>query len=120
MLVKQLFHTMLSMYTNDPRNLGIQSPTGEGKNYVIKKVADLFPKEDVIKYVGMTDKSTFHRNSKIVTKNNNGDYEFIDKVLENLDKDIEDKQSEILTTDENVKDNKTSITEANIKKQVKS
>jgi hypothetical protein len=103
-LVKQLFYTMLSMYTNDPRNLGIQSPTGEGKNYVIKKVADLFAKEDVIKYVGMTDKSIFHRDGKLVTKNANGEYEVIDEVLEKLDEDIEDKESQLSNTnDRNLK-----------------
>src|ERR671933_285240 len=103
-LVKQLFYTMLSMYTNDPRNLGIQSPTGEGKNYIIKKVADLFPKEDVIKYVGMTDKSIFHRNGKLVIKNDNGEYEDIEQVIEKLDEDIEDKKTEQYNTkDRNTK-----------------
>ena len=103
-LVKQLLYTMLSMYTNDPRNLGIESPTGEGKNYVIKKVADLFPKEDVIKYVGMSDKSIFHRNGKLAIKNDNGQYEFIDEVLEKLDEDIEDKQNQLYNTkDRNTK-----------------
>jgi hypothetical protein len=103
-LVKQIFYTMLSMYTNDPRNLGIQSPTGEGKNYIIKKVADLFPKEDVIKYVGMTDKSIFHRNGKLVIKNDNGEYEDIEQVIEKLDEDIEDKKTEQYNTkDRNTK-----------------
>lgn len=103
-LVKQILYTMLSMYTNDPRNLGIEAPTGEGKNYVIKKVADLFPKEDVIKYVGMSDKSIFHRNGKLVIKNDNGEYEFIDEVLEKLDEDIEDKESQLSNTkDKNLK-----------------
>ena len=91
-LVKQIFYTMLSMYTNDPRNLAINSPTGEGKNYIIRKVADLFPKEDVIKYVGMTDKSIFHRSDRLVIKNDTGEYEVIDEVLEKLDEDIENKK----------------------------
>jgi hypothetical protein len=92
-LVKQIFYTMLSMYTNDPRNLAINSPTGEGKNYIIRKVADLFPKEDVIKYVGMTDKSIFHRSGRLVIKNDTGEYEVIDEVLEKLDEDIENKKT---------------------------
>jgi hypothetical protein len=92
-LVKQIFYTMLSMYTNDPRNLAINSPTGEGKNYIIRKVADLFPKEDVIKYVGMTDKSIFHRSDRLVIKNDTGEYEVIDEVLEKLDEDIENKKT---------------------------
>jgi hypothetical protein len=30
-LVKQIFYTMLSAFTNKPINLAINSPTGEGK-----------------------------------------------------------------------------------------
>ena len=41
-LVKQIFYVMLSMYTNNPINLAINAPSGEGKNYVIKKVGELF------------------------------------------------------------------------------
>jgi hypothetical protein len=100
-LVKQLFYTMLSMYSNDPRNLAIQSPSGEGKNYVIKKVADIFPKEDVFKYVGMTDKSLFHRSGKLVIKNEGtGEYEDVEELGERIDNDIEDKENQI----ENTKD----------------
>jgi hypothetical protein len=47
-LVKQIFYTMLSAYTNNPTNLAINSPSGEGKNYVLRKVAENFPKEDVL------------------------------------------------------------------------
>ena len=103
-LVKQIFYTMLSMWTNDPRNLAINSPTGEGKNYVIRKVADLFPKEDVIKFVGMSDKSLFHRSGQLVIKNESGEYESLDEMLEKIDSDIEDKTSESHTTkDSNLK-----------------
>jgi hypothetical protein len=97
-VVKQILYTMLSMYTNDPRNLAINSPTGEGKNYVIRKVSDIFPKEDVIKFVGMSDKSLFHRSGNLVIKNDIGEYESIEETLERIDSDIEDKESEMLTT----------------------
>lgn len=46
-LVEQLMDTMLSAYTNNPKNLAVIAPTGEGKSYVVNKVADCFPKEDV-------------------------------------------------------------------------
>jgi hypothetical protein len=36
-LVKQIFYHMLSAYTNNPLNLAINSPSGEGKNYVLRK-----------------------------------------------------------------------------------
>ena len=47
-LVKQLMYTMLSAYTNNPFNLGINSPSGEGKNWVLRKVAEKFPREDIV------------------------------------------------------------------------
>src|SRR5438552_4192281 len=96
-LVRQVLYTMLSMYTNDPRNLAVNSPTGEGKNYVIRKVADLFPKEDVIKFVGMSDKSLFHRPGELVIKNEQGEYEPIDGIIRKIDSDIEDKLNEAKT-----------------------
>jgi hypothetical protein len=103
-LVKQIFYTMLSMYTNDPRNLAINSPTGEGKNYIIRKVADLFPKEDVIRLAGMSDKSLFHRSGTLVIKNESGEYESIEETLKKLDSAIEDKDNELcLTHDRNLK-----------------
>jgi|SRR5918994_2110422 hypothetical protein len=36
-LVKQIFYTMLSMYTNTPINLAINSPSGEGKTYHLRR-----------------------------------------------------------------------------------
>lgn len=41
-LVKQLFYTMLSAYTNNPINLAINSPSGEGQTYVIQRVGENF------------------------------------------------------------------------------
>jgi hypothetical protein len=46
-LVKQLLYVMLSAYTNNPLNLAINSPTGEGKNWVLEKVAEMFPLIDI-------------------------------------------------------------------------
>src|SRR5437667_2509355 len=97
-LVKQLFYTLLSMYTNDPRNLAINSPTGEGKNYIIRKVADLFPRGDIIRLAGMSDKSLFHKNGVLVIKNDIGEYEPVDETIGKLDATIEEKQSELDTT----------------------
>src|SRR5205809_5926465 len=77
-LVKQLFYTLLSMYTNDPRNLAINSPTGEGKNYIIRKVADIFPRGDIIRLAGMSDKSLFNKIGVFVIKKDIGDYALVD------------------------------------------
>src|SRR4051812_31254505 len=65
-LVKQILYTMLSGYTNNPQNLAINSPSGEGKNYVLRKVAENFPREDTMFLAGMTDKALFHRTGELV------------------------------------------------------
>jgi hypothetical protein len=68
-LVKLVFYTMISAYTNNPFNLEINSPSGEGKSYVLTKVGENFPKEDVMFLSGMTDKALFHRRGKSVIQN---------------------------------------------------
>jgi hypothetical protein len=94
-LVKQIFYHMLSAYTNNPLNLAINSPSGEGKNYVLRKVAENFPKEDVIFFAGMTDKALFHRQGTLVVKNDAGEYEPIEDRLEQIGSEIEDKEYEL-------------------------
>src|SRR5437868_4703175 len=79
-LVKQLVFTMLSAYTNNPINLAIKSPSGEGKSYILHKVGENFPPEDVMFVAGMTDKA-FHRGGKLVLKNEIGEYESIDEKI---------------------------------------
>lgn len=102
--VKQLFYSMLSMYTKYPRNVQVSGPSGEGKNYIIRKVADLFPKEDVIKFVGMSDKSLFHRTGRLVMKDDTGEYVDIEKMLEKNDEDIDKKREEsAMSSDKNLK-----------------
>ena len=103
-LVRQLVFTMLSAYTNNPINLAIKSPSGEGKSYILHKVGENFPPQDVMFVAGMTDKALFHRAGKLVVKNEVGEYESIDEKILRMDSDIEDKQSEISTTkDPNLK-----------------
>ena len=86
------------MYTNDPRNLIINAPTREGKNYIIRKVVDIFPKDDVISYSHMSNKSIFHSSCVLVTKNEQGEYEPIEEKVEQIDAQINDKFSEIHTS----------------------
>jgi hypothetical protein len=99
-LVKQLVYTMLSAYTNNPINLPVNSPSGEGKNYVINKVGDNFPKEDVTFLAGMTDKALFHRHGTLVIKNGVGEYESVDNKIAEIDSEIADKESEIATSND--------------------
>jgi hypothetical protein len=94
-LVRQIFYTMLSAYTNNPLNLAINSPSGEGKNYVLRKVAENFPKEDVMFLTAMSEKALFHRQGTLVIKNDAGEYEPIENRLEQIDSEIDDKEYEM-------------------------
>jgi len=71
--------------------LAIKSPSGEGKSYVLHKVGENFPPEDVMFVAGMTDRA-------LVLKNEIGEYESIDEKILKMDSDIDDKQNEIRTT----------------------
>ena len=98
-LTKQLLITMLSAYSNNPINLLINAPSGVGKNYVINKVAELFPKNDILPLAGMTDKALFHRPGTLVIKNElTGEYESIEQQIKDIDEQIEDKENEISKT----------------------
>ncbi len=98
-LVKQILYAMLSAYSNRPINLAINAPSGEGKNYILNKVAEKFPENDVMFLGGMTDKALFHRNGVLVIKNEQtGKYEKLDDMLSKIDEQIRDKQAEIFTS----------------------
>jgi hypothetical protein len=109
-LVKQLVYTMLSAYTNNPINLAVNSPSGEGKDYVITKVGDIFPKQDIMFLAGMSDKALFHRQGVLVIKNENGEYEPIEDRIVEIDSQIEDYESEIaISKDKNFKQGRRSL-----------
>src|SRR6266496_5410421 len=93
-LVRQVFYVILSAYTKNPMNLAINAPTGEGKSYVVRKVAELFPKPDIVYLASMTDKALFHRHGTLVVKNERGDHVPIDSKMAAIDSQIEDKLNE--------------------------
>jgi hypothetical protein len=95
---------MLSAYTYNPCNLAINSPSGEGKTYILHKVGEKFPKEDTMFLAGMTDKALFHRQGVLVIKNEIGEYESIDEKIGEIDSEIQDKENELENTkDRNLK-----------------
>lgn len=103
-LCKQVYITLLSTYTKNPINLAINAPTGEGKSYVVRKVAELFPQSDVIFLTAVTDKALFHRQGILVIKDENGEYQPIEDKVREIDSEIEDKQCEMAATiDSNLK-----------------
>jgi hypothetical protein len=98
-LANQLFITMLSAYSNNPINLLINAPSGVGKNYVINKVAELFPENDILSLARMTDKALFHRPGTLVIKNElTGEYESMEQRIKDIDEQIEYKENEISQT----------------------
>ncbi|MGH9926466.1 MAG: hypothetical protein ACRD5B_13930, partial [Nitrososphaeraceae archaeon] len=103
-LVKQVMYVMLSTYTNNPLNLGINSPSGEGKNWVLEKVSEKFPSEDVISLAGMTEKALFHRRGDLIVNRNDLDkafpkeYVMVDSLIKELDNKIDDKDNEMMNS----------------------
>lgn len=86
-LVKQLLITMLSSKTNNPLNIGINAPSGEGKNWAIEKVAAVFPEEDVYFIHGMTDKALLHESGELVIKDTDLDFVSFKLELDESEKD---------------------------------
>jgi hypothetical protein len=98
-LVRQLLYVMFSAYTNNPINLAINSPSGEGKNWVIRHVAEKFPDDDVIRLTGMTAKSIFHKRGTFVVKDEEtGQYETLENLTADIDSEIWKKEQDILMT----------------------
>ena len=92
---------MLSMYTNNPMNLAINAPSGDGKNYILQKMGELFPENDVIFLAGLSKKALYHRNGLLVIKSETGQYELVDDILRKIDEQIQDKESEMGTANNN-------------------
>ena len=63
----------------------------------MKKVAELFPRSDILFLSAMSDKALFHRPGALVIKNENGGYESIEDKVAEIDTEIEDKQSRLMT-----------------------
>jgi hypothetical protein len=70
-LIKQILYTGLSSYIQiDPINLGIISPTSEGKTYPVEECIKLFPKQDVYKIGSMSTKAFIRQKGILVDKDN--------------------------------------------------
>ncbi len=87
-LVQQIFHTLLSAYTNVPPSLSSDAPTGSGKSYALQKASEYFPQEDITFTAGMSNKALLHRHGKLVIKNDFGEYEPIDDHISQINTDI--------------------------------
>jgi hypothetical protein len=103
-LVRQTLYAILSAKSNEPINLAVNAPTGQGKTYVVTKVADLFPKNDIVCLAGMSEKALFHRDGSYVIKNDDGNYVSIEQQVKEIESKILDVEAEInRTADNNLK-----------------
>ena len=71
-LIRQIFYTGLSAYSNNPLSIGIKALTSEGKTYVVKEVImKFFPKKDVWIIGSMSPKVIVRQKGKLVDGNTN-------------------------------------------------
>lgn len=64
--VEFIFNHLLSAYTPDPSNLGLEGPTSEGKTYPTVEVASWFPENDVWFLGGLSPTSLVHDKAEFV------------------------------------------------------
>ena len=87
---RQAILAFLSAWTGNPQNLRILAPSGEGKTYLVTKIARLFPQDQVIILQNATPQSFKYHITKKVIETSPGvfeDYqEFMDKIEDEGDK----------------------------------
>ena len=85
-LIRQVFYTALSAYSNKPISIGIKAPTSEGKTYVVKEVVmKFFPKKDVWVIGSMSPKVIIRQKGKLVDGETN---ELLEPNIRELKKQI--------------------------------
>src|SRR5206468_8851376 len=83
-LVRQVFYTALSAYTFDPINLGILSPTSEGKSYTTEKVTKYFPKEDIWNIGAWSNKVLIRQKGVLINSKGESIQKQIDKLRDEI------------------------------------
>jgi hypothetical protein len=97
-LIKQVLYTIFSAKSNEPINLAINAPTGQGKTYIVQKVADLFPKNDIVSLAGMSEKALFHRDGSLVIKDDDGSYVSLEQKTDAIESQIQCYYNEVENT----------------------
>ncbi len=86
--IKQVVLTIISSYTDNPQNLRILAPSGEGKTHTVLKTAKYFPKNNILKIAEASNKSfKYMANSKVI--------EVSDGVFEDFDTAVESYEAEL-------------------------
>lgn len=103
-LARQVLYTILSSSTKNPMNLAINAPSGEGKSYVVNKVAGFFSDNDVISLAGMTDKALFHKRGTLAIKGKSGEYLKLKDCLFPIEKRLGEIKRELKNATESEKE----------------
>lgn len=103
-LARQVLYTILSSSTKNPMNLAINAPSGEGKSYVVNKVAGFFSDNDVISLAGMTDKALFHKRGTLAIKGKSGEYLKLRDLLFPIEKRLGEIKRELKNATESEKE----------------
>lgn len=72
--------TIFSAYTKTPQNLRILAPSGEGKTYIVNKVANLCPQDNIWMLANATPQSFKYKASKQITETSPGVWEDYNKL----------------------------------------
>ncbi len=87
--IKQITLTFLSSYTNNPMNLRILAPSGEGKTYLVTQLAKLFPEENVVILAKATSQSwKYNFITKKLVENGAGNWQDYDVAINPLEEQL--------------------------------
>jgi hypothetical protein len=97
--IQQILLTLFSAYTDNPQNTRILAPSGEGKTYLVTKISQLFPQENIKIIARATPQSfKYTMSTKRVVENGTGNWQDYDSALEPLENELK------TTNDPNKKD----------------
>lgn len=87
---RQILLTLFSSFTNNPQNLRILAPSGEGKTYLVTTLASLFPQENIL-VLGKASPQSFkyNLNSKRVVENGSGNWQDYEIAIKPLEEELE-------------------------------
>ena len=87
--IRQILLTLFSAWTNNPQNLRILAPSGEGKTYLVITLASLFPQENIIILGKASPQSLkYNLNSKRVVENGLGNWQDYDVAVKPLEEEL--------------------------------
>ena len=87
--IKQIILTILSAWTNNPQNVRILAPSGEGKTYLVTSCAGFFPQENIIILAKASAQSfKYTLSSKKVVENGPGNWQDYDDAIKPLEEEL--------------------------------